>query len=142
MTLQDHMSRMASSCFYQLRRIKSSRRSLPPSPAVQLVNSFIISRVDYCNSILADESNQLYAGNAQLYSTTHTVAPGTTKSQISSETSCTGYQFNIVSVSSVQCLCTERYTASLLHTSPDSVSNNPSSSVATSSDPRLLLNTT
>ena len=70
------------------------------------------------------------------------VAPGTTTSQISSETDCTGYQFNIVSVSSVQCLSTERYMASLLHTSPDSVSNNPSSSVATSWDPRLLLHMT
>ena len=50
MTLQDHASRMVSSCFCQLRRIKSIRRSLPTFTAVQLMNSFIISRVDCCNS--------------------------------------------------------------------------------------------
>ena len=107
------------------------------------MNSFIISRVDYCNSILAGvpacQISHLQAirnSAARLIQ----VASGTTTSQISSETDCTGYQFNIASVSSVQCLCTERYMASLLHTSP--VSNNPSSSVATSSDPRLLLSTT
>ena len=43
MILQDHVRRMVNSCFYQLRRIKSIRRSLPTSTAAQLVNSFIIS---------------------------------------------------------------------------------------------------
>ena len=71
MTLQDHVSRTAGSYFYQLRRIKSIRRSLPTSTAVQLVNNFIISRVDYCNSILGGLPNQSYAGNTQLCSTTH-----------------------------------------------------------------------
>ena len=72
----------------------------------------------------ASMSNQSYAGNTQFCSTTHTVAPGMITS---SETDCTGYQFNIV-----QCLCTGFYTVSLLHTSPDSMSNNPSLNVATS----------
>ena len=56
MTLQDNVSQMVSSCFYQRRRIKSIRRSLSTSTAVQLFNSFIISRVEYCNSILAGVS--------------------------------------------------------------------------------------
>ena len=61
---------MVSSVFYQLRRIKFIRCSLPTSTAVQLVNSFIISRVDYCNSVLAGVSNQSHAGNTQLCSST------------------------------------------------------------------------
>ena len=44
---------MVNSCFYHLRRIKSIRRSLSTFTAVKLVNSFIISRCDYCNNILA-----------------------------------------------------------------------------------------
>ena len=47
---------MVSSCCYQLRRIKSIRLLLPKSTAGQLVNSFIILRVDYCNSTLAGMS--------------------------------------------------------------------------------------
>ena len=52
MSMTNHISRLVSSCFYQLRRIKLIRRSLPTSAAVQLVNSFVISRIDYCNSLL------------------------------------------------------------------------------------------
>ena len=44
--LKDHVSRLVRFCFYQLRRIKSVRRLLPTSVAIQLVNSFVISRVD------------------------------------------------------------------------------------------------
>ena len=43
---------MLSSCFYQLRRIKLIQRKLPTSVAIQLVNSFVISRIDYCNSLM------------------------------------------------------------------------------------------
>ena len=51
MSLTDHVNRLVRSCFY--RRIKSIRRSLPTFTAIQLVNSFVISRVEYCNSLLA-----------------------------------------------------------------------------------------
>src|SRR6218665_1302313 len=40
-------------CFYRLRRIKTIRTFIPTSAAVILVNSFIVFRVDYYNSILA-----------------------------------------------------------------------------------------
>src|SRR6218665_1623551 len=42
-----------SRLFYQLCRIKTIRRFIPTSTAVFLINSFIVSRVDYCNSLLA-----------------------------------------------------------------------------------------
>src|ERR1700733_9188686 len=49
----DHVSQLVRGCFYQLRRIKSIRRLIPTSTAVTLVNSFLVSRVDYCNSLLS-----------------------------------------------------------------------------------------
>ena len=52
MSMTNHISRLVSSCFYQLRRIKLIRRSLPTSAAIQLVNNFVISRIDYCNGPL------------------------------------------------------------------------------------------
>ena len=53
MSMNDHINRLVWSSYYQLRQIKSIRHALPTSTAIQLVNSFIISWVDYCNSILA-----------------------------------------------------------------------------------------
>ena len=48
-----HVDRLASASFYQLRRIRAIRRSLSTSMSIQLVNSFVASRIDYCNSLLA-----------------------------------------------------------------------------------------
>ena len=45
--------RLGLRCFLQLRRIKSCVRALPMDAAKAVVNSFVISRVDYCNSLLA-----------------------------------------------------------------------------------------
>ena len=48
-----HVDQLVSRCFYQLRRIKSSIRALPTEAAKTVVNSFVVSRIDYCNSLLA-----------------------------------------------------------------------------------------
>src|SRR6218665_2193452 len=48
LTRTAHVSQLVRSCFYQLRRIKTIRKFIPTSIAVVLVNSFIVSRVDYC----------------------------------------------------------------------------------------------
>ena len=48
-----HIKRLDRASFYQLRRIRTIRRSIPTSTAIRLVNSFVVSKVDYCNSLLA-----------------------------------------------------------------------------------------
>ena len=59
MSMSDHVNCLImlivlfDSCFYHLRRIKFIRRSLTTTTTKMLVNSFVINRVDYCNSILA-----------------------------------------------------------------------------------------
>ena len=53
MSVTEHGNRLVRSCFNQLRRIRFIRRSLTTIVATRLVNSFVIARVDYCNSILA-----------------------------------------------------------------------------------------
>ena len=53
MNMRSYVNRVVSSCYYQMRRIRSIRRSIPTSMAVTSTNSFIIARVDYCNSFLA-----------------------------------------------------------------------------------------
>ena len=48
-----YVNQLVSRCFYQLRRIKTSVRALPTDAAKAVVNSFVVSRIDYCNSLLA-----------------------------------------------------------------------------------------
>ena len=48
-----HVDRLVRAGFYQLRRQRAIRRSIITTTAIQLVNSFMMTRVDYCNSLLA-----------------------------------------------------------------------------------------
>ena len=61
MSMVEHVDRLVRSCFYQLRRVRLIRRSLTTMAATRLMNSFIIARVDYCNSILAGPPKQQLA---------------------------------------------------------------------------------
>ena len=42
---------LAGRCFYQLRQLRTVRRSLSVEAGRTLVHAFVISRVDYCNSV-------------------------------------------------------------------------------------------
>jgi len=53
LSLGPHISHLVSRCFHHLRRIKSSVSALPMEASKTVVNSFVVSRVDYCNSVLA-----------------------------------------------------------------------------------------
>jgi hypothetical protein len=53
LSLKSHISKIASCCFYQLRRLRQIRRLVGREVTTQLVTSFILSRLDYCNSLLA-----------------------------------------------------------------------------------------
>ena len=47
-----HIQCVSVSCFYQLRQIRSVRRSLDYESTATLVHAFVASRVDYCCSML------------------------------------------------------------------------------------------
>jgi Reverse transcriptase (RNA-dependent DNA polymerase) len=53
MSMTSHVNQIVGRCFRQLRLIKSCVKSLTFQAARTAVNSFVISRVDYCNSLLA-----------------------------------------------------------------------------------------
>ena len=55
-TFQSHISSVVSICSYQLRRMKNLLKLLLFDAARTMVNSFIISRIDYCNTLLANSS--------------------------------------------------------------------------------------
>ena len=54
----DHVSRSA---YLKIRQISSVRHLLPRKATLQLMCSFVLSRLDYCNSLLIDiTSDQIY----------------------------------------------------------------------------------
>ena len=53
MDMKTHIKQLVQTSFYQRRRIREIRRSIPTSTAIRLANSFVISKIDYCNSLLA-----------------------------------------------------------------------------------------
>jgi len=50
--MKDHVRNVIRAANYELRRIGSIRRFLTTQAAATLVSAFILSRLDYCNSIL------------------------------------------------------------------------------------------
>ena len=58
LSLNTQVSRTVSSCFYQLRRLKAVRRSSPIEAAKTVLSSFVTSRVDYCNGLMAEITQQ------------------------------------------------------------------------------------
>jgi Reverse transcriptase (RNA-dependent DNA polymerase) len=51
--MSDHVSALRRSCFHQLRQLRPVRDSLTNDAAKTLVNAFVSSRLDYCNSLFA-----------------------------------------------------------------------------------------
>ena len=52
LTLKQHISRVCDSCFDQLRQMRSVRRWLDDESTATLVHAFVVSRIDYCCSLL------------------------------------------------------------------------------------------
>ena len=53
LTMKRHVNRIASSCFFQLRRLDQIRRVAGPEVTKRLALAFILSKLDYCNAALA-----------------------------------------------------------------------------------------
>ena len=47
-----HVSNIARTCYFELRRLASIRRFLTNTATATLVSAFVLSRIDYCNSLL------------------------------------------------------------------------------------------
>ena len=52
LTMRQHVCKIASLCYYHLRRLKKVRQILGPTITSRLVSAFVTSRLDYCNALL------------------------------------------------------------------------------------------
>ena len=59
LSLAAHVTQLTARCYSSSCRIKSCRRALTRSASVTLVNNFIVSKLDYRNSLLAGCNKQL-----------------------------------------------------------------------------------
>jgi len=53
LSIRDHVSRVAQTCFFHLRRLQSVRRQLGCDVSARLVSDLVLSHLDYCNAVLA-----------------------------------------------------------------------------------------
>ena len=51
-TMNAYVSNIAQTCYFELRRLASIRRFLTGTATATLVSAFVLSRIDYCNSLL------------------------------------------------------------------------------------------
>ena len=59
LTMNAHVSNIARTCYYELRRLASIRRFLTSTATATLVSAFVLSRIDYCNSLLIGSTNDV-----------------------------------------------------------------------------------
>ena len=52
LTMNAHVSNIARTCYFEQRRLASIRRFLTSTATATLVSAFVLSRIDYCNSLL------------------------------------------------------------------------------------------
>ena len=58
-SFQQHVSRTCQICYFELRRISSIRHYLSQDALKTLISTFVLSRIDYCDSLLTGCPKQL-----------------------------------------------------------------------------------
>ena len=59
LTMNAHDSNIARTCYFELHRLASIRRFLTSTATATLVSAFVLSRIDYCNSLLFGSTNDV-----------------------------------------------------------------------------------
>ena len=59
LTMNAHVSNIARTCYFELRRLASIRRFLTSTATATLVSTFVLSRIDYCISLLFSSNHDV-----------------------------------------------------------------------------------
>ena len=58
LSMKDHINKLARTCFFQLRQLRTIRRSLTKEATRLLLHAFVVSRLDYCNALFTGLPSQ------------------------------------------------------------------------------------
>ena len=59
LAINAHVSNIARTSYFELRRLESIRRFLTNTATATLVSAFALSRIDYCNSLLLGSTHDV-----------------------------------------------------------------------------------
>ena len=59
LTMNEHLSTIARTCYFELRRLPSIHRFLTNSTIATSVSVFALSRINYCNSLLLSSTHDV-----------------------------------------------------------------------------------
>ena len=59
LTMNAHVSNIARRCYFELRRLASIRGFMTSTVTAKLVSACVLSRIDYCNSLLLGSTNDV-----------------------------------------------------------------------------------
>ena len=59
LTMNAHVSNIARTCYFELRRLASIRRFLTSTATATHVSAFVLSRIDYCSSLLFGSTHEV-----------------------------------------------------------------------------------
>ena len=59
LTMNAHVSNIAQTCYFELRRLASIRRFPTSTATATLVSAFVLSRIDYCDSLLFSSTHDV-----------------------------------------------------------------------------------
>ena len=57
LNIRIHIRKISSACFYHLRRLRELRNIMSSATMQRLVSAIVLSRLDYCNPVLAGLPN-------------------------------------------------------------------------------------
>ena len=60
-TMNAHVSNIARTCYFELRRLASIRIFLTSTATATILSAFVLSRIDYCNSLLFGSTHDVTA---------------------------------------------------------------------------------
>ena len=107
LTMNAHITNIARTCYFELRRLASICRFLTSTVTVTLVSAFVLSRIDYCNSLLFGSTHDVTSHLQRIQNYAARVILRLPKSSnISTHLKSLHWlPVNVISIYNIACLC-------------------------------------
>ena len=137
LTMNAHVSNIARTCYFELRRLTSIRRFLTSTATATLVSAFALSRFDYCSSLLFGSTHDVtpHFQRIQKYAARVILRLPMSSSIATHLKSLLWLPVRVRSTYKIACLCyhchsstAPSYVADMLHRKPSHARNTRSSS--------------